>query len=85
MNARTRAAVPVPFGITENKVFPLVVLVCTINRLLIVALDISPVMRWAVDEKVRLPEAESVVNAPVFGVLAPIGGIVAAMFVNVSL
>jgi hypothetical protein len=31
------------------------------------------------------PEADSVVNAPVFGVVAPIGGIEAAMFVSVSL
>ena len=49
------AVVAVPFGISSNCVFPLVVLDCTITRLAIVALDISPVMRWAVPEKVRLP------------------------------
>jgi hypothetical protein len=31
------------------------------------------------------PDAESVVNAPEFGVVAPIGAIEAAMFVSVSL
>jgi hypothetical protein len=49
-------------------------------------------MRWAVlvnaklpPESVNPPDAESVVNAPEFGVVAPIGGIDAAMFVSVSL
>ena len=48
-------AVPVPFGREEIDVALLAVLVWKASRLLNVAVDISPVMRWAVDEKVRLP------------------------------
>lgn len=58
-------AVPVPFGREEIDVALLAVLVWKASRLLNVALVISPVMRWAVDEKVRLPvETVAEVNVP---------------------
>ena len=86
------AAPPEPLGIIPTSVVEFAVLVSNKTLLVIVALLKSPVMRWAVLENVRLPpeivsplEAESVVNAPVLGVVAPIGGIEAAMFVSVSL
>jgi len=75
----------VPFGITLRLVVLFGVLFWKAKRLLAVAFTVSPVMRWAVDEKVRLPELVRDVNDPVFGVVAPIGGIEAAMFVSVSL
>jgi hypothetical protein len=49
------APTAVPFGKALIVVLPFVVLVWNAKRLLSVALLMSPVMRWAVLENVRLP------------------------------
>jgi hypothetical protein len=55
----------VPFGKALIVVLPFVVLVWNAKRLLNVALLMSPVMRWAVLENVRLPDAANVVTLAV--------------------
>jgi hypothetical protein len=67
------APTAVPFGKALIVVLPFVVLVWNAKRLLNVALLMSPVMRWAVLENVRLPD------------VIVVAGIEAAMFVSVSL
>ena len=56
--------VDVPFGMTRNCDAPFVTLFCKAKRFATVALDISPVMRWPVPEKVRLPVV--IVAVPAF-------------------
>lgn len=53
-----------PLGITPTSVPPFVVLLWNRTRLATVALLKSPVMRWPVDEKVRLPVV--IVAVPAF-------------------